>query len=99
MSTKPKESFNVLQIKPSVDKASSGTVLSFSPCGARLQTKAHCVLWKPGLLMPVNVANGAHMWGFGRSISAERQRYVEMQHSVTSCVLNHFVYPGAKNLA
>lgn len=49
--------------------------------------------------MPVNVANGAHMWDFGRSISAERQCPVKMQHSITSCVLNPFVYPGAKSLA
>lgn len=70
MSIKTRETLHVLQVKISAGKASSGAVLQFSPCSARLQTRACFVEWKIGWLMPENVVYCAYRHDFGKRILA-----------------------------
>lgn len=66
-----RENLCILQVKTSAGEASSGAVLwFFTPCSARLKTKAYCVEWKLGWPMLKNVVNLAQIPDFCKSISA-----------------------------
>lgn len=85
-----RENLYVLQVKISAGEASSGAVLwFFTPCSARLKTKAYCVGWKLHWPMLENVVNWAQMLDFCKSISAVPN------WSAVLC-WNHLTYPGAK---